>query len=61
VHVGRVAVEKNIGAFLDLDLPGSKVVVGGGPQLAALRREYPRVTFIGPALRGGAGAGVCRL
>ena len=34
LYVGRVAVEKNIGAFLDLDLPGSKVVVGGGPQLA---------------------------
>ena len=48
IYVGRVAVEKNIGAFLDLDLPGSKVVVGGGPQLAALRREYPAVTFTGP-------------
>lgn len=48
VYVGRVAVEKNIGAFLDLDLPGSKVVVGGGPQLATLRREYPKVTFTGP-------------
>ena len=34
LYVGRVAVEKNIGAFLDLDLPGSKVVVGGGPILA---------------------------
>jgi glycosyltransferase involved in cell wall biosynthesis len=48
IYVGRVAVEKNIGAFLDLDLPGSKVVVGGGPQLASLRREYPSVTFTGP-------------
>jgi glycosyltransferase involved in cell wall biosynthesis len=48
IYVGRVAVEKNIGAFLDLDLPGSKVVVGGGPQLASLRREYPNVTFTGP-------------
>ena len=48
LHVGRVAVEKNIGAFLDLDLPGSKVVVGGGPQLAALRRAYPKVLFTGP-------------
>ncbi|MEA2745522.1 MAG: hypothetical protein QOG25_3893, partial [Acetobacteraceae bacterium] len=44
IYVGRVAVEKNIGAFLDLDLPGSKVVVGGGPQLASLRRMYPKVT-----------------
>jgi glycosyltransferase involved in cell wall biosynthesis len=48
IYVGRVAVEKNIGAFLDLDLPGSKVMVGGGPQLASLRREYPSVTFTGP-------------
>jgi glycosyltransferase involved in cell wall biosynthesis len=48
LYIGRVAVEKNIGAFLDLDLPGSKVVVGGGPQLAALQREYPKVTFTGP-------------
>lgn len=48
LYVGRVAVEKNIGAFLDLDLPGSKVVVGGGPQLEPLRRSYPAVTFAGP-------------
>ncbi len=48
LYVGRVAVEKNIGAFLDLDLPGSKVVVGGGPQLAALKRAYPKVHFTGP-------------
>jgi glycosyltransferase involved in cell wall biosynthesis len=48
LYVGRVAVEKNIGAFLDLDLPGSKVVVGAGPQLASLRREYPGVLFTGP-------------
>jgi glycosyltransferase involved in cell wall biosynthesis len=48
VYIGRVAVEKNIGAFLTLDLPGSKVVVGGGPQLAALQREHPAVTFTGP-------------
>lgn len=47
-YVGRVAVEKNIGAFLDLDLPGSKVVVGGGPQLANLKRDYPAVHFTGP-------------
>jgi glycosyltransferase involved in cell wall biosynthesis len=47
-YVGRVAVEKNIGAFLNLDLPGSKVVVGGGPQLASLQRDYPNVHFTGP-------------
>jgi glycosyltransferase involved in cell wall biosynthesis len=47
LYVGRVAVEKNIGAFLGLDLPGSKVVVGDGPQLASLRRRYPDVHFAG--------------
>lgn len=46
-YVGRVAVEKNIEAFLDLDLPGSKVVVGGGPQLAGLKAKYPGVRFTG--------------
>lgn len=48
LNVGRVAVEKNLTAFLDLDLPGSKVVVGGGPEFEALRRRYPKVTFTGP-------------
>ena len=47
INVGRVSVEKNIKAFLDLDLPGSKVVVGDGPQLASLRKEYPEVYFTG--------------
>ena len=47
-YIGRVAVEKNIQAFLDLDLPGSKVVVGGGPQSASLQQAYPDVTFTGP-------------
>jgi len=47
INVGRVSVEKNIKAFLDLDLPGSKVVVGDGPQLASLRRAYPEVCFTG--------------
>ena len=47
VYVGRVAVEKNIGAFLELDLPGSKVVVGEGPQLDTLKRRYPSVHFAG--------------
>jgi glycosyltransferase involved in cell wall biosynthesis len=45
--MGRVAVEKNIEAFLSLDLPGSKVVVGDGPQRAALQQKYPTVTFAG--------------
>lgn len=47
LYVGRVAVEKNIKAFLDLDLPGRKVVVGGGPQAAELERRYPDVLFTG--------------
>ncbi len=47
LYVGRIAVEKNIRAFLDLDLPGSKAVVGGGPQLAELRADYPGVRFTG--------------
>jgi glycosyltransferase involved in cell wall biosynthesis len=45
--MGRVAVEKNIEAFLSLDLPGSKVVVGDGPQRAALAQKYPTVRFLG--------------
>jgi glycosyltransferase involved in cell wall biosynthesis len=45
--VGRVAVEKNLPAFLDLDLPGSKVVVGDGPELAALKKRYPAAHFLG--------------
>jgi glycosyltransferase involved in cell wall biosynthesis len=48
LNVGRVAVEKNIEAFLDLDVPGSKVVVGGGPALESLRAKYPNVLFLGP-------------
>lgn len=47
LYVGRVAVEKNIQAFLDLDLPGSKVVVGDGPLHDDLRRRHPAVTFVG--------------
>ncbi|MES0882611.1 glycosyltransferase family 4 protein [Roseibium sp. SCP14] len=47
MYVGRVAVEKNIKAFLDLQLPGTKVVVGGGPQLETLRREYADTHFTG--------------
>ncbi len=48
LYVGRVAVEKNIEAFLRLDLPGTKLVVGGGPSLEKLRGEYPQVVFLGP-------------
>jgi glycosyltransferase involved in cell wall biosynthesis len=45
--VGRVAVEKNLEAFLALNLPGSKVVIGGGPQKALLERRYPNASFLG--------------
>ncbi len=47
VYVGRVSVEKNIEAFLDLNVPGSKLVVGDGPQLTKLKSKYPNVTFVG--------------
>ncbi len=45
--VGRVAVEKNIEAFLDCPVPGSKVVVGDGPELKKFEAHYPAVTFLG--------------
>ena len=45
--VGRVAVEKNLEAFLELDLPGTKVIVGDGPARAALTRKYPHAVFLG--------------
>jgi glycosyltransferase involved in cell wall biosynthesis len=47
LYVGRVAVEKNIRDFLDLTLPGSKFVVGDGPQMADLQCQYPEVHFVG--------------
>ncbi|KPL54789.1 glycosyltransferase family 4 protein [Prosthecomicrobium hirschii] len=47
MNVGRVSVEKNIEAFLDLDLPGSKVIVGDGPVLGSLKKRYPDVHFLG--------------
>lgn len=47
LYVGRVAVEKNVEAFLRLDLPGSKWVVGDGPALASLRAKYPKVNYLG--------------
>lgn len=47
VSVGRVAVEKNLPAFLSLDLPGSKVVIGDGPQLGELKQRFPNAHFLG--------------
>ena len=47
LSVGRVAVEKNLEAFLDLDLPGTKVIVGDGPARSGLERKYPQAVFLG--------------
>jgi len=47
LSVGRVAIEKNFSAFLALDLPGSKVVIGDGPMLEELQRRYPEAHFLG--------------
>jgi len=47
LYVGRVAVEKNLEAFLDTEVPGTKVIVGDGPALAELRRKYPNTVFLG--------------
>ena len=47
LYVGRVAVEKNIEAFLDLELPDSKWVVGEGPALEGIRARYPHVNYLG--------------
>ncbi|MEX8502574.1 MAG: glycosyltransferase family 4 protein [Leptothrix ochracea] len=51
LYVGRLAVEKNIDAFLKLDLPGEKWVAGIGPEEARLKRCYPGVRWFG-VLRG---------
>ncbi len=50
LYVGRVAVEKNIEAFLAIDLPGTKVIVGPGPQKEELEERYPNAVFTGPKL-----------
>lgn len=47
LYVGRIAAEKNIGAFLDLDMAGTKIVVGDGPDRARLMRDYPEAVFLG--------------
>jgi glycosyltransferase involved in cell wall biosynthesis len=48
MFVGRVAVEKGLDDFLSLDLPGTQVVVGGGPALEELQKRYPKAVFLGP-------------
>jgi glycosyltransferase involved in cell wall biosynthesis len=47
LYFGRVAVEKNVEAFLSLDLPGTRVVIGDGPARATLEQRYPEVVFTG--------------
>jgi glycosyltransferase involved in cell wall biosynthesis len=47
LYVGRVAVEKNVEAFLKLDLPGLKWVCGEGPALAELKSRYPQANYLG--------------
>jgi glycosyltransferase involved in cell wall biosynthesis len=51
LSVGRIAVEKNLEAFLDLDLPGTRLIVGDGPARVDLMRKYPDAVFPG-ALHG---------
>lgn len=50
LYMGRVAREKNLEAFLELDLPGTRYVVGDGPDLRRLRSRYPDVRFVGQKL-----------
>jgi glycosyltransferase involved in cell wall biosynthesis len=50
--VGRIAVEKNLEAFLALDLPGTKIVIGDGPQQAKLKQNFPEAKFLGPLENG---------
>ncbi len=52
ISVGRIAVEKNLDAFLSLDLPGTKVVIGAGPQEAELKRRFPDAKFLGQLENG---------
>ena len=47
VYLGRVAVEKNIEQFLNLDLPGSKVIIGDGPDRERLEKQYADCHFLG--------------
>ena len=52
LYVGRVSIEKNIRAFLDLDLDGTKLIVGKGPDLTKLKKEYPSAIFKGERTNG---------
>jgi len=48
LYVGRIAVEKSIEDFLELELPGTKLVVGDGPQSEELKKKYSDAVFVGP-------------
>lgn len=47
LYVGRIAPEKNLRAFLEMKVPGTKVLVGDGPELGQLKKEYPDAVFLG--------------
>jgi glycosyltransferase involved in cell wall biosynthesis len=47
MFVGRVAIEKNLDAFLSLNIAGTKIVVGDGPQLKELKAKFPETVFVG--------------
>ena len=47
IYVGRIAVEKNIEKFLELKLPGTKLLIGDGPQLKTLKEKFKEVKFLG--------------
>ncbi len=52
LYVGRVAIEKNLPAFLSLDLPGTKMVVGDGPDRVMLEKRFPEAVFVGAKTGG---------
>jgi len=52
LYVGRIAIEKSIEDFLEADLPGTKLVVGEGPQREELETKYPNAVFTGPKYGG---------
>lgn len=56
LYVGRLAVEKSVEDFLSLDLPGSKLVVGDGPERARLQQAYPAARFLGAVAQPRLGA-----
>ena len=52
IYVGRVAVEKNIRAFLECNLEGTKIIIGKGPDLKKLKKEFPKDIFLGEKTNG---------